>query len=115
MFHLLHAAPPTRAAPWSSVRLTQSGAPRQHTHPQSQEQKQAQIAMVHLTQNDAPHKKTHTHNTKKQKEAKIKDKDRSHKTRCKLQMGGISKIANEEECSDCCRRSTRTNRRTMDG
>jgi hypothetical protein len=39
-------------------------------HPLSQEQEQAQIAMVHLTQNDAPHKKTHTHKTKKQKEAK---------------------------------------------
>jgi hypothetical protein len=85
-----------------------------NTHPQSQEQEQAQIAMVRLTQNDAPHKKTHTHNTKKQKEAKIKDKDRSHKTRCKCN-GGTSKIANEEESSDCGPSSTRTNRRTMDG
>jgi hypothetical protein len=48
----------TSDAKWSSKTT--------HTH----NPKQAQIAMVHLTQNDAPHKKTHTHNTKKQKEAK---------------------------------------------
>jgi hypothetical protein len=51
---------------------------------------------------------------KNRKKLNIKDKDRSHKTRCKCN-GGTSKIANEEEGSDWGRRSTCTNRRAMDG
>jgi hypothetical protein len=97
-----------------TLRLTQIGAPRQHTPTIPNKKNKLKLpwsasprTMLHTRK----HTPTIPKNTKK---LNIKDNDRSHKIRCKCN-GGTSKIANEEEGSDCGPKSTRTNRRTMDG